>query len=81
LKKLLTSKAPLDTTLNVPEIIGQLQKMSDLLAHHVIAINENQIIVCLLINPKDNNRVQIVTGERQGLQSPINLSAPPFASA
>jgi hypothetical protein len=49
LKKLLAStEAPLDLTLNAPEIIGQAQKMSDLLANHAIPINENEVMLCML---------------------------------
>jgi hypothetical protein len=64
LKKLISAATPLDLTINVPEIIGQAQKMSDLLAHHLIAINERQIIICLLKNPMNNNKVQVIGGVR-----------------
>jgi hypothetical protein len=71
LKKLLSADTPLDLNINVPEIITQAQKMSDLLAHHLIAINEHQLIVCLLKNPMQNDRVQVVTAQRTELQLPI----------
>ena len=71
LKKLLSSSAqPLDLKINVPEIIADLQRISDLLGHHLIAINEGQLMICLLMNPKDNNKVQVVGAERHDLRLP-----------
>ena len=58
LKKLLSSAAPLDLTIDVPEIIGDVQKISNLLSHHVIAISEDKIIICMLANAENNNRVR-----------------------
>lgn len=57
LKKLLSSSAqPLDLKINVPEIIADLQRISDLLGHHLIAINESQLMICLLMNRRTTTR-------------------------
>jgi hypothetical protein len=60
LKKLLSAATPLDMTINVPEIVADVQKVSNLLSHHVIAITEDKIIICMLANAENNNRVQVV---------------------
>jgi hypothetical protein len=75
LKRLLSSSTPLDMTINMPEIIAHVQKISDLLAHHIIALSEHELIICLLLNPKDNNRVQIATAERGELSLQTNSPA------
>jgi len=84
LKAILSTDTPFDMTLSIPainEIMAQMQKMSDLMAHHVIAINERELIICLLLNPQDHNRVQMVTAERRELDLPPNPSAAPSGSA
>jgi len=78
LKKLLSSDAPLDMSINVPEIVEQAQKVSNLLGHHVIAISEKLILLCQLVNIDNNNKVQVVTAERTKLKLPI---IPPGAHA
>jgi hypothetical protein len=67
LKKLLSAATPLDLTINVPEIISQVQKMSDLLNHHIIAINESQVIICMLKNAENFSRVQVAIAEKPKL--------------
>jgi hypothetical protein len=51
-------------TINVPEIIDEVQKMSTLLSHHLIAISEHKIIICLLASADHNNAVQVVAAKR-----------------
>jgi len=75
LKKLLSADAILDMTINVPEIISYIQKMADLLSHHAIPINENKVMLCLLMNPDNNNLVQVIMGDRQGPPIQPNLLA------
>lgn len=67
LKKLLSTDTPLDMTINVPEIVGSAQKMSNLLGHHVIPISEELIILCMLVNTDNNNKVQVITAQRTEL--------------
>jgi hypothetical protein len=64
LKKLLESATPIDITINMPEIVGWAQKINDLLACHLIAINEDKVIICMLRNADDNFKVQVATAER-----------------
>jgi hypothetical protein len=47
LKKLLSSDAPIDMTINLPEIVGWAQKINDLLSIHTIAIDGETLIVCI----------------------------------
>lgn len=81
LKKLLNASAPLDLAINVPEIIAQVQKFSDLLAHHMIAISERELIICLLVSPTMNGGVQVVTALKPEPGSPPTQSGGPAASA
>lgn len=69
LKKLLSASAPLDLTINVPEIISQVQKIADLLSHHLIALNEKELIICLL-SQTNGGGVQVVTALRPELGLP-----------
>lgn len=71
LKRLLAAKGtPLDLTLNAPEIIAQAQKMSDLLSHHAIAINECEVIMCMLKNADSGGLAQVAIAERPKQTSP-----------
>jgi hypothetical protein len=79
LRKLLSASAPLDLTINVPEIISQVQKMSDLLSHHLIALNERELLVCLLISPAAQGGCQVVTCMRPELGLPPIQSSSPAA--
>jgi hypothetical protein len=79
LKKLLDAKAPLDLTINVPEIIAQVQKISDLLSHHMIALNDRELIICLLASPVVQGRCQVIAAHRQELGLPSMPSASPSA--
>jgi len=79
LKRLLSASAPLDLTINVPEIIGQVQKIADLLSHHLIALNERELIICLL-HPTSGAGTQVVTALRPELGLPPILSGAPAAS-
>jgi hypothetical protein len=63
LKKLLSSETPIDTTINMPEIVSWAQRINDLLSHHLIAINSERAIVCMLRNADDKLRVQVATVE------------------
>jgi hypothetical protein len=81
LKKLLRASAPLDLTINVPEIIAQIQKICDLLSHHIIALNERELIICLLISPAANGGCQVVTALRPELGLPPVQSDDRAASA
>lgn len=64
LKKLLSSETPIDVTINLPEIVKWAQRINDLLSSHVIAINSDRVILCILRNVDDNMRVQVVTAEK-----------------
>jgi hypothetical protein len=64
LKKLLSSKFPLDPEFNIPEVIAKAQPISDLLGHHLIAISENKVMVCLLNSLDYNNAAQVVFAGR-----------------
>jgi hypothetical protein len=79
LKALLSAATPFDMTLDVPainEVMSNFQKFSNLLSHHLIAISEDTLIVCLLKNPQDNNRVQVITTDRIGPVSLLNFLGP-----
>jgi hypothetical protein len=69
LKNLLTSDIPWDPSLNVVDIISTVQKFSDLLAHHVIAISSAKVMLCMLVNNDDNGRVQAVFAEARDIPS------------
>jgi hypothetical protein len=56
-----------------------LSTETHLMAHHLIAISEHELIICLL-NPQDHNRVQIVTAKRRALDLQTNPSAAPSGS-
>jgi hypothetical protein len=81
LKKLLTASAPLDLTINVPEIISRAQKFSDLLAHHAIAVSEHEIIICLLASPAAQGGCQVATAKRPAHDLPAGQSVFPAAKA
>jgi hypothetical protein len=70
LKNLLTSQQPWDPTLNITDIIATIQKFSDLLAHHLIAISDAKFTLCMLINNDDGGKVQAVFAEARDIQSP-----------
>ena len=59
LKKLMSSSTPIDMNINIPEIITWAQKITDHLSVHRIAISEETLIVCMLRNRSDNNKVQV----------------------
>jgi len=64
LKKMLSMETHIDMNVNLPEIIGWAQKLNDLLSNHIIAISEKHIILCMLRNADNNNRVQVATAEK-----------------
>lgn len=71
LKKLLSSDTPIDMNINLPEIVGWAQRIHDQLAVHTIVISEQLLIICVLRNRYDNNRVQVanaVKGETPSAQ-------------
>jgi hypothetical protein len=70
LKRLLSASAPLDLAINVPEIISQVQKISDLLSHHLIALNEHELMICLLVSPAAQGGCQVATALRPELGLP-----------
>jgi hypothetical protein len=70
LKNLLTSQQPWDPTLNIKDIITTAQQFSDLLAHHLIAISDAKLMLCMLINNDDGGKVQAVFVEARDIQSP-----------
>jgi hypothetical protein len=63
LKKMLSMDVPIDLNVNIPEIIKWAQKINDLLSLHVIAVSADHVILCMLRNADDNNRVQVVTAQ------------------
>jgi hypothetical protein len=64
LKKMFSMDVPIDVRVNIPEIISYAQKINDLLSFHAIAINENHIMICMLRNAEDNQKVQVAAAER-----------------
>ena len=74
LKKLLSMDTPIDTHVNIPEIIQYAQKINDLLSHHVIAVSESHLIICLLRNADHQNNVQVITAERPQ-QKPLSAGS------
>lgn len=69
LKNLLSSPTPIDMEINLPEIVGWAQKINDLLSVHTIAISEDHLIICILRNVDDNNKVQVATAKKPSPQS------------
>jgi hypothetical protein len=61
LKKLLSSPTPIDMQINLPEIVSWAQRINDLLSIHTIAISSDRLIICVLRNIDNNNKVQVVT--------------------
>ncbi len=55
--------SPIDVTINTPEIVGWAQKINDQLSHHVIAISSERLMICVLRNASDNNKVQVATAD------------------
>jgi hypothetical protein len=64
LKRMLSSSETWDTKIDLPEIIGTVQKFSDLLGHHLIAISEDKVMVCTLSNRENSDRVQVIFAGR-----------------
>jgi len=64
-KKLRNSETPLDLSANVQELIAWAQKINDQLDHHMMAINEDELFICMLRNKDNNFRVQVVIAERK----------------
>ena len=63
LKKMLSMDTPIDMHVDIPEIIRYAQKINDLLSCHLIAIDDKNLIICMLRNANDNSRVQVATAE------------------
>lgn len=63
LKNLLSSDAPIDVNVNMPEIVDWAQRIHDLLANHVISIDSHKVWLCMLRNADENNRVQVAIAE------------------
>jgi hypothetical protein len=63
LKQMLSMDMPIDINVNLPEIIQWAQKINNLLTYHVIAINEDELLLCMLRNADDNFKVQVATLE------------------
>jgi hypothetical protein len=63
LKSLLSSEAPIDQTINMPEIVQWAQKINDLLSSHTIAINSHKVWLCTLRNVDDHDRVEVAIAE------------------
>lgn len=63
LKNLMSKDTPIDMNVNFPDIIAKTQKISDLLGNHVIAISEKKILLCMLANAENQNRVQVAIAE------------------
>lgn len=63
LKKMLSMDTPIDINVNIPEIIQWAQKINDLLSFHAIAINENEVMICMLRNADNDHKVQVATAE------------------
>lgn len=70
LKKLLSMETPIDVRVNILDIIAWAQKINNLLSNHAIAINEDQLILCILRNADDNLKVQVATAERPHMWTP-----------
>lgn len=63
LKQILSTDAPIDMNVNIPEIISWAQNLNDLLSIHTISVSENEVILCTLRNKDNQNRVLVATGE------------------
>ena len=64
LKRLLSSKEPLDPFFNIPDVISKAQPISDLLGHHFIAISETKAMLCVLNSIDNNNAVNVAFAGR-----------------
>jgi hypothetical protein len=71
LKQMLSMDVPIDLNVNVPEIIRWAQKINDLLSVHIISINEEHVMLCILRNADDNNKVQVATAEKADYPRPL----------
>ncbi|TIR15294.1 MAG: hypothetical protein E5X34_29820 [Mesorhizobium sp.] len=54
---------PWDTKVDAPEIVRWAQCINDLLSVHTIPISETLVIICVLRNADDKQRVQVATAE------------------
>lgn len=59
--------APWDQTIDAPEIAGWAQRLNGLLSNHAIAIDSDNLILCILRNADDNNNVQVARAGRQDI--------------
>lgn len=76
-RKLLNSETPIEMYTNFPEIISWAQKINDHLAVHLLAINEDKLIFCILRNAGDGGRVQVGTLEKRSLPPSIGNAYDP----
>ena len=63
LKRMLSMDTPIDTKVDLPEIISWAQKMNALLSLHAISVSTDEVILCVLRNHNDNMKVQVATAE------------------
>jgi hypothetical protein len=74
LKKMLSSDQPWDTTIDLPDIVTNTQKFSDLLSIHIIPITQTKVMMCILND--DNNRVSVAFAGRPDIDMPIGFGVP-----
>jgi hypothetical protein len=61
LKAMMANPAGIDSNLNQKEITEWATRINQLLRVHSIAIDDDNMVLCLLRNSDDNNRVQVAT--------------------
>jgi hypothetical protein len=76
LRKLLKGQFP--KQINFPEITGKVQKLADLLAHHILVMQSGeQMFIAMLDNIDDNMKVQVAIAETPKGQ-PMDFASPNF---
>lgn len=63
LKKMLSMDKPIDMNVNYAEILEWSLRINMLMSHHTIAISDSDLILCILRNSNDENRVQVATAQ------------------
>jgi hypothetical protein len=64
LKKLLSSREPLDLLFDIPDVLSKIRLISNLLGNHFIAISDTKAMVCILNDIENNNDVSVAFAER-----------------
>ena len=70
LKTLLAASASPAKPVDVSDLLQRAQKISDLLSHHLIAISEEQIMLCILANAETGGNVNVAICDKGELKLP-----------